>query len=134
MADNIKLVKGVSIPSPEDNNLDDFQGDPTKTHFRVALISIAAEIRTIYADNAEEAIKACVEKGLGRPAGRQGPTAVSVAASSYEDSPDTPDFIKMSMDQFVQAGRAQEKQQASQILQPQIVIPPGFDPTGGKVS
>lgn len=134
---NIQLIKGNSTESI--NTDEQEQKAEGKTRFRVATIFMSAEVRTIYAEDGNAAVKLVSEKNLGRHAGRQGPRAVSIAAQSFEDSPQPPDFIQMSMDQFMQTGAQIAMQQAqsaakSGLIVPGMQLPEGFDPKGPKVA
>ena len=124
----IHLIKGNS--TGEDSDLK-AEG---KTRFRVALISMAADIRTVYAKDAKEALSLCAEKNLGRHAGRQGPLVISVAVTDPAETPGTPDYIQMTVDQMLQAGAKAAHAESSMIEKPRIILPPGFDPKGPRAA
>lgn len=120
---DLHLVKGVSIPD---------EGEPAegKQLFKVAIISIAAELRTVLAEDAQEAVALCTEKNLGRHAGRQGPQVISIAATDAAKTPETPDYLQMTVDQLMNAGAQKARENMGMIATPNIVLPPGFNPKG----
>lgn len=124
---DIQLVKSLDTETLEGKREDG------KSLFKVALVSIAAEIRTVFAKDAEEAGELCTKRNLGRHAGRQGPKTISIAVTDASQTPETPDYIQLTVDQLMSTGAqaAQRAMNERQILTPNLVLPPDFDPTKG---
>ena len=106
---------GIIIPASK--------GDENKKRFKVGMIFVGADCKTVFADNPQQAME-LVQGGKGLAAGYEEPQLIGIQCYEMDKDTKAKSFVKMFMGMFLSM-----QQQMQPKTKPGIIVPKLSPPT-----